>query len=356
MVYNKLLLRQIRRKLKHLDEIPEEFQAIFQAISESYDHYEKDRNLTERSLEVSSRELNDANKELNDANKLIQQAKDEIELKNQHIMASIRYAKKIQEAILPTENLIRSLLDDSFILFKPKDVVSGDFYWVEQKNDMVLMAAVDCTGHGVPGAFMSMIGNALLNEIVKEKGVTQASEVLNLMRDGVISSLRQTGEIGEAKDGMDISLCILDLKNNVAQYAGAYNPLYIIRKNSELLAFDQKPEDDIRILKDEHYSLIEFKANKFPIAMHPMKNEESFKHIDIPLQKGDSVYLFTDGYADQFGGPRNKKYKYSKLKELLLGMQDKAMSEQKMILENSLEEWKAGQTQIDDICILGTRV
>ena len=325
-MYNKLLERLIRRNLKG-EEISESFAPIFKAISESFDHYESSRALLERSLDVSSQELNDANAK-------IREAYQEIDAKNKDILDSIKYAKKIQDAILPTERMLQERIEGSFILFKPKDIVSGDFYWMEQTDsgDLIL-AAVDCTGHGVPGAFMSMIGNAFLNEIVKEKNITSPKEILGTLRSSVILSLKQKGEIGEAQDGMDIALCNLNLDNMMLSYAGANNPLYYFKSNGLTIQT----------------------ADKQPIAFH-LGDHKPYTEHSLKISKGDTFYIFTDGYADQFGGPHEKKFMYRQFRDLLIEIQDKDMHEQKAILEQRIEEWKGDLEQIDDVCVMGFRI
>jgi serine phosphatase RsbU (regulator of sigma subunit) len=258
--------------------------------------------------------------------------KEVIELKNKDITDSINYAKRIQEAILPTRENFRSLFPESFILFKPKDIVSGDFYWLSEKNGKAYIAAADCTGHGVPGAFTSMIGNALLNEIVNDKLIDEPGKILDALRAGIIKALKQSGKEGESKDGMDISLCCLDLKTNQLQYAGAYNPLYLIRGND----------------------LSEIKADKFPIGISD--NQRQFTNHRIDLQRGDTLYIFSDGYADQFGGPGGKKYMRKRMKELLMGFQHLSMQEQWLSIDKSLLEWQGTAEQVDDILVIGIRI
>ncbi len=258
--------------------------------------------------------------------------KEVIELKNKDITDSINYAKRIQEAILPTRENFKSLFPESFILFKPKDIVSGDFYWLSEKNGKAYIAAADCTGHGVPGAFTSMIGNALLNEIVNDKLIAEPGQILDALREGIIKALKQSGKEGESKDGMDISLCAFNLKTNELQYAGAYNPLFLIRKNE----------------------LSEVKADKFPIGISD--NQKHFTNHKIDLQKGDTIYIFSDGYADQFGGPGGKKYMRKRLKDLLLGFQQLSMQEQWSSMDKSLIDWQGGAEQVDDILVIGIRI
>ncbi len=334
-----------------MPEIPEEFQAIFQSISDSYDHHDSDRTLIERSLELSSKELNEAYKKLKTLNQ-------EVEEKNKHIMDSILYAKRIQEAILPHEEVPQQIFSDHFILYKPKDIVSGDFYYIEKLDGKILVAAVDCTGHGVPGAFMSMIGNSLLNEIIKEKKITRPDEILNLLKAGVISALKQKGELGESKDGMDISLCCIDLDNMELQYAGAYNPLYVIRKakieeKSKIL---KKLPEASKIFFYMGHCLMRVKADRFPIGIYIRSEDKVFTNNTLKLEKGDTVYLFTDGLVDQFGGEKQKKFSSKQFRDLLLQFQRESMKKQKKILEDALMEWQGQNDQIDDILVIGIRI
>lgn len=257
--------------------------------------------------------------------------KEEIEYKNKDITDSINYAKRIQEAILPSGEYVKSLFPESFILYKPKDIVSGDFYWLTEKNNKVSIAAADCTGHGVPGAFMSMIGNSLLNEIVNDKGITEPSRVLHFLREGIIRSLKQKGKEGESKDGMDIAFCTIDFHEKRLQYAGANNALFLIRENE----------------------LIEIKANKFPIGISD--NQQPFTNNEMSIQEGDAVYLFSDGYADQFGGSEGKKYMRKRFKQSLLDIQQLNMEEQKKQLDKIIMEWRGEIEQVDDILIIGLK-
>lgn len=260
--------------------------------------------------------------------------KKEIEEKNNDITASIRYAKRIQDAILPPDALVRTHLPKTFVLFKPKDIVSGDFYWLSHKKDKVLFAAVDCTGHGVPGAFMSIVGHNLLDQIVSEQGLTQPSEILDALNKSVSDTLRQTSTEEHVKDGMDISLCSFDHITQTFEWAGAFNPLYLIRKGE----------------------IIETKADKFPIGNLKVGEQKKFTNHVIPLVKGDTLYVFSDGFADQFGGPKGKKLKYSVFKEMLLSIQQLDMEEQGSYLNKAIEEWKGELEQVDDILIIGTRL
>ncbi|MFO0357419.1 MAG: tetratricopeptide repeat protein [Sphingobacteriaceae bacterium] len=271
----------------------------------------------------------------NKANAIIRSQKLLVESKNKDITDSIKYAKKIQEAILPPEDLRTQLFPDSFVFYQPKDIVSGDFYWYTQKNNKKIFAAVDCTGHGVPGAFMSMIGNAYLNEIVNEKGVTKTSEILDMLKERVVESLKQSGN--ENKDGMDIALIAIDETNGTVEFSGANNPCWIINKNE----------------------LVELKGDSQPIGYH-LGILKPFTAQQLKISKGDSVYIFTDGYADQFGGANKylggKKFKNRQLKELFLKVNDKGLNEQCEIIKNTFENWKGELEQVDDVCIIGIRL
>ena len=261
--------------------------------------------------------------------------KEVIEEKNKDIMDSIQYAKKIQQALLPPEDDLGKLNVDGFILFLPRDVVSGDFYWLAKQGSKVITVAADCTGHGVPGAFMSMLGVAFLNNIVEVKGIIKASDILNELRADVIAALKQKGQEGEQKDGMDIALHVIDYDKMTLEFAGANNPLILIR-------------DD---------RIIQLKPDRMPIGIHE-RADESFVNNVMDARRGDVLYTFSDGYQDQFGGPDNKKFMARKLKELLLKIHRKPMSEQKKILEKTFFDWISSSSvnQVDDVIVIGVRV
>jgi len=261
----------------------------------------------------------------------IQEQKEIVEQKNKDITDSINYAKNIQEAILPHIIDIESKFPESFILFKPRDIVSGDFYWLANKNEFTYIAVADCTGHGVPGAFMSMLGIALLNEIINMNEEVQVGNILDKLRENVINSLHQTGESGKSKDGMDITLCMINWKEKQVHMAGANNPLYLLRNNE----------------------VVEIKGDKMPIGYSVRM--DNFTDNVINIKYDDCIYLFSDGYADQFGGPNGKKFKYSQLKELLIKINELPMKEQKTILEKTIEDWKKDSFQVDDIIMLGIK-
>jgi len=278
--------------------------------------------------------------------------RDEITHQKQEITDSILYASRIQTAVLPPKEFINKILPHHFfILNKPRDIVSGDYYWMAQRESKTIFAVADCTGHGVPGAFMSMLGVAFLNEIVnKLSNSITANEILNQLREHVMKALHQTGKEGESKDGMDIALCVLDLETKTLEFSGANNPLYLIRPNKNIRTEDL----DCVCITNEKYSLLEVKADKMPIGIYV--ESRSFINHSIQLFENDTIYLFSDGYADQFGGPNDKKFKYKPFKELLITIQDKNMTEQQIILQKTIEDWKMGKHQIDDILVMGIRI
>ncbi len=258
--------------------------------------------------------------------------KDIIEEKNMSITDSIEYASRIQSAVLPVINFLDEWGMDNFILFKPKDIVSGDFYWGQRKGHLLSFAAADCTGHGVPGAFMSMLGNAYLNDIINSREFDNAGDILNQLRKEVMFSLKQKGEEGEAQDGMDISLCLYNIKDNILDFAGANNPLYIIR--------DDKLE--------------RIDADKMPIGIH-RSYDKPFTNHRIKPEKGDLIYLFSDGYADQFGGTEGKKFKYRAFRDMLLREHKRPMKEQGKMLEAAFDEWRGEIEQVDDVLVIGVK-
>ena len=280
-----------------------------------------------------------ANKLLKDKNDKILVLNQKISVQKKHITDSIQYAKRIQEAVFPPTNLIENVFKQHFIFFRPRDIVSGDFYWAYKNKNLSIIAAADCTGHGVPVAFMSMLGIAFLNEIMSKlnnENIT-ADKILNELRNYVKISLRQTGKMNEAKDGMDIALCVFDFEQNKLQFAAAHNPLLLIR-NKEL---------------------IQYKADRMPIGIHI--KEKPFKNNIIETQKGDQFYIYSDGYIDQFGGSDGKKFKTKQLKNLLIENSHKSLSEQRAIIQITMDNWQkpaSGKTfeQIDDIILIAIKI
>ncbi len=269
----------------------------------------------------------------------IKSKNNQLEILYKHVTDSIRYAKRLQEAIIPTDIAVRQILPQSFVLFKPKDIVSGDFYWINHIENKSYVAAIDCTGHGVPGAFMSLVGYNILKEITLNDEVAIApSIIMDKMSKGVVKTLNpKSGKAetaNQTKDGMDMSLCCVDYNKMELQYAGAFNPLYLIREGK----------------------LIQYKANKFPIGFRIDDHIQNFTNNVIQLQKGDTFYIFSDGYADQFGGPNGKKYMTGNFRNLLIETSKKPIEQQKDFLNTTIENWRGELEQVDDILIIGVKV
>lgn len=266
------------------------------------------------------------------ANLVLGQQKREIEIQKNEITDSISYATRIQYAMFPPDELLHRLLQDCFVLHKPRDIVSGDFYWIAEKQGKVVIAVADCTGHGVPGAFMSLLGITFLNEIVNTAELSCTNIILNRLRKQVIQSLRQTGKADEAREGMEMALCILDPEERTLQFSGAYRPIYLSRKGE----------------------ILETKGDKMPIGIYD--EHRSFTCNELKLNAGDCIYLFSDGYVDQIGGPNKKSFKSRYFRQLLAGIHDKAITEQRDILEKNMDDWMGSLEQIDDILVLGFRI
>ncbi len=260
--------------------------------------------------------------------------RDEITFQKKEITDSILYASRIQKAILPPKEVITNALPQHFVLYLPRDIVSGDYYWFHQRGNKAVIVAADCTGHGVPGAFMSMLGSAFLSEIVaKQEEIPPANEILNRLRYHVINTLHQTGGTNETKDGMDIAICIIDYDKSNIEYAGAFNSLYLIRKGE----------------------LIEYRADRMPIGVS-FNQDKPFANHFVDFQKDDSFYIFSDGFIDQFGGPDGKKFKSRQFKNMIIEMKDTPMEVQEMILHDRLLAWRGDIEQIDDILVIGFRI
>ncbi len=284
-------------------------------------------------LEQSNEEILAARDEIEGKNVVITEQRDVALKQKQEITDSIHYAQRIQDAVLPSKNMFVNFIDDYFVFFKPKDIVSGDFYWMTRVDEKLIVTAADCTGHGVPGAFMSMLGVTFLNEIVNKGKELVPGKILDKLRAKVIESLHQ--EEGDTKDGMDMSIAVIDTTKKEIQFAGAYNPLYIIRNKSE--------------------EITKVKGDRMPIGIH-LKMEDDFTNHVINYNSGDIIYLFSDGYVDQFGGEKGRKLKSVKFQELILTIKSKPMTEQKQILDNFLTKWRGDLEQLDDIIIIGLKL
>ncbi len=293
---------------------------------------QRQKKILEAQVRERTIDLENANKEIQAQRDLAENQRDQIAMQKKEITDSIHYAERIQRSLLPAAAKVKDHLSDYFVLFKPRDIVSGDFYWTTELDDYLILVAADCTGHGVPGAFMSMLGISFLNEIVNKNKVHEAHEILNQLRRHIIEALQQKDGVEGAKDGMDMALCVINKKDKTLEFAGANNPLYYIRKGM----------------------LEHIRGDKMPVAIH-VKMPPFRKHT-VKLQKGDVFYMFSDGFADQFGGPEGRKFKYKPFKDLLLNIHTKPMEEQKKILDISFEEWKGNMEQIDDMVIFGFKI
>ena len=277
----------------------------------------------------------------------------------EELESSIHYASRIQMALLPSQAILSENIKNYFVLFKPRDIVSGDFYWMTKKGDRLYIVAADCTGHGVPGAFMSLLGMSFLDEIIDKALAPRADFVLHELRLHVTDSLKQVGDDDEAKDGMDMALLVIDFSSQRIEFSGAYNPCFRVRKLTEdevkNYVDDSSNEMPDGSMSDGKYLLETIYASKMPIGISLRMNEEFVFH-DWVLEKGISYYLFSDGYIDQFGGPHGRKFMKKSFKRLILEIQDFPMDKQKEMLENNLNEWRGLTPQIDDILVMGIRM
>ncbi|HPT21185.1 MAG TPA: SpoIIE family protein phosphatase [Bacteroidales bacterium] len=269
-------------------------------------------------------------KEKEHALDLIEKQKSELEMREKSITDSLVYAQRIQEARLPSETYFRKHFKDSFIFLKPKDIVSGDFYWIGEKNDKVFIVAADCTGHGVPGALMSMIGIEIIEKTINEDNIEDPSKILSILNKGLEKTFSREKNIGTIiKDGMDVGLCVIEKKRKKLNYSGAFFPLYLFRDNN----------------------LIETKGDKIIIGMNP--EDKPYTNHELDLQEDDIFYFFSDGYVDQFGGSENKKFMYRRFRYLLLTIHRFTVDDQKAILEENIRTWMGNNAQVDDIMVIG---
>jgi serine phosphatase RsbU (regulator of sigma subunit) len=266
-------------------------------------------------------------------NKILKAQNEIIEEKNKNITDSINYAKRLQTAILPPKDFVKSILPDYFILYQPKDIVSGDFYWVSHHENKIMVAAVDCTGHGVPGALLSIVGHNAINQTVNELGIIQPAKVLDSMNT-IIKKILHQDKGSDIRDGMDMALCTFDKTTNTLEYAGANNPVFLLS------------EGKLNVIK----------GSKLTVgSMEEDKTEPPVNH-SVQLKKGDCFYIFSDGYVDQFGGKDNKKFKTNRFQELLISINTQSMPEQEKSISNAFKNWKGNYEQVDDVLIIGVRV
>ena len=328
-----ILYQKNRRTQKLLSQRNEELKLEHRSNDEMAQMLEQ----KQRELERQSLHLSETSTELQWQTENALRLYDEVEQQKKDITDSILYAKRIQTAMLPEKTFINEILNDYFVLFRPRDIVSGDFYWMSAKTEKTMIAVADCTGHGVPGAFMSILGITFLNEIVQNDHL-HADTILNHLRELVIKALKQTGRDLENKDGMDMALCIIDWENARIEYAGANISLFLLRNTPGA------PDE-----------LIEVNADRMPIGIYGDTTTPFTRH-SIPVMSGDSIYMFTDGYCDQFGGSGLKKFKKKNLKKLLSEIHTLSMTEQKKKLKQNLDVWRGDLPQVDDILMLGVKI
>lgn len=323
-MWNKLLERQLRRYIRTADISGPEFQDLFAAVSQAYSHHEEDRQLIERSLELSSQELSDANRALREASRII-------ELRNQEMIASLEYARLVQNSLLARENSIMQVFPDSFIFNRPRDIVGGDFFWIREEPDRIYLSVADCTGHGVPGAFMSVIGFRLLNQAVRDFHLRESNEILSSLNEEIKVAL--SGSIGEqeSKDAMDISLVVIDLNERRIQFSGLGQRIFLSRPDG----------------------ILEIKGDRAHIGQNLSLLEKPITRQEFAYNPGDALYMFSDGYVDQFGGSGTRKFGMDQLKILLASLIGKSFSIQKDVVESSFYDWKGSNSQIDDVLLLG---
>ncbi len=295
-------------------------------------------------IEQQKEEILTQNEQLLEHQERILLHQEEIEAQNKDITDSIKYASKIQSALLPSETRLKRLLGNFFLLYKPRDIVSGDFYWIDEYNGKTVIAAADCTGHGVPGAFVSALGISMLNEVL-QRAVSSGEYLnpaimLNRLSERMLSSISRTGNTEETYDGMDISICMIDKKQNTLEYSGALQPIYLVKKITE---------------NPDKYELTSMKPDVHPISLTDFK-EHTYQTTIVNINKGDLIYMFSDGYADQFGGKKRKKFLTANFRKLLVSVAEKPVEIQKDVLDKTLIEWQGEVEQIDDIMVIGIRV
>ena len=333
--------------------------------------YEKELLIAKRIAEEQTKLLNETNEELRSSEEEIRQNLEELvaiqeqlqgqydllAIKNKNIADSINYAKRIQTALLPRLAEIRDFFPDSFVLFRPRDVISGDFYWFANKGNFQIIVTADCTGHGVPGAFMSMLGSSLLNQIIHDKEISKPNEILDLLHSGVEEMLNQRHEDNTNRDGMDASICIINRKKNIVKFAGANNPMYVLSQKP-LNFITENSTENIRIEQAENWQLTEIKADKKPIGGRVIKqNDLNYTLHLFELDQEMRIYLFSDGFVDQIGGEGRKKLMSKGFKKLIIDNHQIPFNEQGVVLENFFENWiYETKRQLDDVMLLGIKI
>lgn len=347
-----------------------EFVVLSVSMSNKYGKLQKEKEVAQlsslKSLKEKNALMDESNvrleRQVKERTSELQLQKEKLSVSNQEIVSSIKYAKRIQEAILPSDEHVNKLIPNSFILYRPKDVVSGDFYFVEStsetntanENKFILFAAVDCTGHGVPGAFMSIVGNNLLSQALTDSSVNSPGDALLYLSRGVNKTLRRTIDGKMIRDGMDIAMCALNHDWTQLFFAGAKNPLYLLRSKS-VFNEGSMPDDMTVISEGEDAVLLEIKGDKHPIG-NSSDEIKPFSNHAVDLFKGDQIYVFTDGYADQFGGPKGKKYNYRRFRDFLIAISNQPLFEQKAALEKEFNRWLGEEEQIDDVLVISVKI
>jgi len=328
MILNKLLERQIKRHLKSTDLWANpELVELMHSISEAYQHQEEDRQLIERSLDLSSAELTDANQ-------AVRKAYETIELKNQDMVSSLEYAKLVQDSMLSKESYLLKIFPKSFVFNKPKEIVSGDFFWLSQKNGNTYLATVDCTGHGVPGAFMSVICFRFLNQAVSDLKLEKPSEILNYLNTEIKNTITDKIEDQESKNALDISMVKIDHKRRSFEFSGVGQKMFYANGKE----------------------LLEIKGDKFHIGQNLDPQKHRITSQEFEIEKDSTLYMYSDGFQDQFGGPETKKFGTKRLKDLIESISDMEIKQQKSTIENTFMNWKNGNDQVDDTFFLGVNL
>jgi serine phosphatase RsbU (regulator of sigma subunit) len=344
-----------------IDNKPREFsekqqralQALANQVMQLFQLRKTNKQLEEKSgkLEEMNISIAKANKKLEQKNLQITLQKTEIEKVHTKIRDSINYASLIQNAALPVEDVLRDNLTEHFILYKPKDIVSGDFYWMKSIGQYIVVAAVDCTGHGVPGAFMSMLGISFFNEIINDQNMDNTGAILDILRLKVIHSLNQSGKTEQIQDGMDLSMCCIDKKNMLLYFSGANNPIYLLRQSKQGKKGD---EDNISFTTNDNSTLEEIEADLQPIGI--CRKRQPFRTHTLKIAQNDVIYLFSDGYYDQLGGTHNRKFNSPNFKKLLLQIYQEPFPKQSQILDTTFENWRNSNPQTDDVLVIGLKI